>query len=65
LNANISVDVLDIKKKNHDPELIKKSYLNPDSSKSSSFHSEIRAGEEVVCRICLGNEAEGTPGEDG
>lgn len=43
---------------------IKKSGLNVSSSKDSSSVITQR-GEEMVCRICLGTEAEGTPGDDG
>lgn len=59
LNPNISVDA------DFD---IKKNQINKPSSKaSSSFRSDsvVAAGEEMVCRICLGTEEEGTPGEDG
>jgi hypothetical protein len=34
------------------------------SSRGSSFAS-VNQGEEMVCRICLGTEAEGAPSEDG
>lgn len=43
---------------------IKKGKLNVSSSKYSSSVITQR-GDEIVCRICLGSEAEGTPGEDG
>ena len=60
----------DLKNKNHLSESvdfdIKKSAINVPSSKgSSSYITERAANEEIVCRICLGTESEGTPGDDG
>jgi len=42
--------------------LTNKKYL---SSCDSSIMSSQRREDDVVCRICLGTEEEGTPGEDG
>ena len=35
------------------------------NSVTSSVLSSSNKGEEIVCRICLGTEEEGTDGEDG
>jgi len=50
-----------------DFDIQKGAYNNDSSIASSSFKSDsvVVAGEEIVCRICLGTEDEGTPGEDG